>query len=593
MKKTLISVLVLLATTAVASPVVASPREFPIDSVHTNQGQARLKSTHFLAVQHPKQQPQDGAHLSSVRQNVRQSQPLTVTANITATTNMTATAPLTQTLLNPAAAAIAAEITGTLSLTETVDGLANEAVDELNPLDDPALDALYTDILSGTIIANRTSVPVRFFVEGRTYEVAPLRAIGLELLRNTAVLNLFNCDAAKSDADVGCFWDPYLLTRDNFYEVVIGQQLGQDVLLSLRSAGAPPTHQIWIQNRTGERQTVIVNNELHEIAPAAVSEFSVQPDGTLLIQLRTCIRAGERAVCEWTPQGAETGFYYGLYRTETPGPNNTLIEALTLQAIIGPSGETIQTPPQAFCRLRVPTLNVRSGPGLEFPIIAKIRGTETEPGSVVVVAFDATKTWMQVTERVARDGWVTANPEFILCDEGVANLPVVGQLAAAATPVITTNGASTAAEISSTPPAATAPPAPATDTAATQPSAPVPPSATEAIPEEQTTPTPEPAAVPDGLARIIVNNGFDQKIRFTLDQQYRPERDNLSGEWDLEPGDSVTILVYPGTIAFSVSTAWRGLSGNAELVLAEKEERALWLYFVPDPLEPDRWNLQY
>lgn len=583
MKKTLISVLVLLATTAVASPVVASSGEFPADLVRTNQGQARLESTYFSAAQ----QSLDVAHLSLVRK----SQPLTMTANLTGTADLTATAPPTQTLLPPAAAALTGAITGTLSPTATVDSLANEGVDETNPLDDPALDALYAGILSGTIIANRTSVPIRFFVEGRTYEVAPLRAIGLELLRSTAVLNLFNCDATRNNADVGCFWDPYLLTRDNFYEVIIGQQLGQDILLSLRSAGAPPTNQIWIQNRTGERQTVIINDELYEIPPAAVSEFSVQPDGTLLVQLRTCIRAEERAVCEWTPQGVEMGFYYGLSRTETPGPNNTLIEALTLQAIVGTDGETIQALPQAFCRLRVPTLNVRSGPGLEFPIIAKIRGTETEPGSVVVVAFDASKTWMQVTERVARDGWVTANPEFILCDEKVADLPVVGQPVAATSPA--TNAATMTAEISSAPTVAATPPAPTTDAAAPQPSAPAPESATEAAPEEPFTPMPEPAAVPDGLARIIVHNSFDQKMRFTLDQQYRPERDNLSGEWDLEPGESVTILVYPGTIAFSASTAWRGLSGNAELVLTEKEERALWLHFIPDPLEPDRWNLQY
>lgn len=580
MKKTLISVLVLLAATAAASPVVASSADSPSDSARPEQSHARLASVHPSLL---------AGETVAVFAPFRQSQPLTVT------TYLTAAERLTQTVLSSIVPTATAEITSTLFLTMSADSLTGEALEAVNPLDDPALDALYTDVLSGTIIANRTGAPVRFFVEGRTYEVAPLRAVGLELARSTAVLNLFNCEATKSDADVGCFWDPYLLTRDNFYEVVVGQQLGQDILLSLRSAGAPPTDQIWIQNRTGERQTVIVNNELHEIAPASVSEFTVQPDGTLLVQLRTCIRAGERTVCEWTPQGVEAGFYYGLTRTETPGPNNSLIEALTLEAVIGPSGETVKAPPQAFCRLRVPTLNVRSGPGLEFPIIAKIRGTETEPGSVVVVAFDATKTWMQVTERVARDGWVTANPEFILCDGGVADLPIIGQPIADATPESGAPGST--AEVS--PPATVAALAPTptpVSVPASPPTAPAPAPATEAAPEEsqeQITPTPEVAAVPDGLARIVVNNGFDQKIRFTLDQQYRPERDNLSGEWDLEPGDSVTILVYPGTIAFSASTAWRGLSGNAELVLAEKEERVLWLYFVPDPVEKDRWNLQY
>ncbi len=55
----------------------------------------------------------------------------------------------------------------------------------------------------------------------------------------------------------------------------------------------------------------------------------------------------------------------------------------------------------------------------------------------------------------------------------------------------------------------------------------------------------------------------------------------------------MSILVYPGMIPFSVSTPWRGLSDNAEFVIAEKEERDLWIWFVPDPVEKDRWNLQF
>ncbi|MCS6825092.1 MAG: hypothetical protein NZ553_00620, partial [Caldilinea sp.] len=263
MKKALISVLMLLAATTAASPVVASSADPASDSARTDQGHGRIESAYSLPSLRVKTVP--------VFAPLRQSQPLTVT------TNLTATERLTQTLPSSVVSTATAEITGTLSLTTSAESLTGEALETINPLDDAAMDALYTDVLSGTIIANRTDAPVRFFVEGRTYEVAPLRAIGLELLRSTAVLNLFNCEATKSDADIGCFWDPYLLTRDNFYEVVVGQQLGQDILLSLRSAGAPPTDQIWIQNRTGERQTVIVNNELHEIAPASVGEFTVQP----------------------------------------------------------------------------------------------------------------------------------------------------------------------------------------------------------------------------------------------------------------------------------------------------------------------------
>lgn len=574
MKTASIYAFVVMAIAMTATPVLAAEAVSPFVAIRTTAEQTQTEN---LA---PNQQLPTPTPTLPASISVRQRQPLTQTGSLTTTAGVTLTA--------------AVEVTATAALTDTTGALAEETA-----LDDTALDEAYAAILEGTIIANRADAPIRFFVEGRTYEVAPLRSIGLTLLRDTAVLNLFNCEATKNDSDAGCFWDPYLLLRDGFYEVVVGQQLGQDILLSLRTAGAPPSNQIWIQNRTGERETVIVNNELFEIAPAVVQEFAIDEDAPVIVQLRTCINAGERSICEWTPQGVEAGFYYGLVRTETPGPSNSQLIALALQAVIASSGETVKPPPQAFCKLRVPTLNVRSGPGLEFPIIAKIRGTDTEPGSVVVEAFDNTKTWMQVTERVARDGWVTANPEFILCDGALADLPVIGQPVVEATPEPTS--AQTTTEPVETPVAAVTPTeapttAPAVVEAAPQPPAPA---TVEAAPTEdetaaeQITPTPEVAEVPEGLARIVVNNGFDQTIRFTLDQRYRPERDNLSGEWDLEPGASVTILVYPGSIAFSASSAWRGLSGNAELVLNEKEDRALWITFVLDPVEKDRWNLIY
>ncbi len=597
MKKATICAFLLITTVLITTvPVLATDGDSRLDAVRTNTELPLASHTSASLQQLPSPTPVVPTPLP-----LRQRQPLTETVRMTTTAAITtAAATPSATVTNTIAVTGTDAITGTDTLTGTLDALATATaeVDE-TAIDETVLDEAYASVLEGTIIANRADAPIRFFVEGRTYEVAPLRSIGLTLLRDTAVLNLFNCEASKDDSDVGCFWDPYLLLRDGFYEVVIGQQLGQDILLSLRTAGAPPANQIWIQNRTGERETVIVNNELFEIAPAAVREFSIAEDAPAIVQLRTCITNGERSICEWAPQGAERGFYYGLVRTETPGPGNSRVIALALQGIISKSGETVKAPPQAFCRLRVPTLNVRSGPGLEFPIIAKIRGTDTEPGSVVVVAFDASKTWMQVTERVARNGWVTSNPEFILCEGALTELPVIGAQVVEAAPEPTpTPIAQMPEEPVATP---TQPPvqapvaAPVVAEAVQQPVAPAPveePASPEAEPPaEQITPAPEVPTVPEGLARLVVNNGFDQTIRFTLDQRYRPERDNLSGEWDLEPGASVTILVYPGSIAFSASSAWRGISGNAELVIAEQEDRALWITFVPDPVEEDRWNL--
>lgn len=586
MMKLLMSVFVL-AAAATVTPVQAAPAAASSATIRTDTEQSQPLTG----------RSQTQRQVTPTPLQLLQTQPLTQTDSVTDTGRLTNTTRLTSTSALTASVEVSptVELTVTEVLTTSV-GEGNSDSEDEALLDDAALDEAYSDVLMGTIIANRSDVPVRFFVEGRTIEVAPLRSVGLELLRDTAILNLFNCEASRDDSDIGCFWDPYLLARDGFYEVVVGQEIGQDILLSLRAAGAPPANQIWIQNRTGERETVIVNNELYEVAPASVREFSVMADAPVIVQLRNCISANDRTICEWAPQGAEAGFYYGLVRTETPGPNNSQLVSLALQGIIASSGETVKAPPQAVCRLRVPTLNVRSGPGLEFPIIAKIRGTETEPGSVVVVAFDATQTWMQVTERVARDGWVTSNPEFILCDGALAELPVIGQPIAVATPdPVEEPVLAQPTEVVVAPPVAaeTAPtvePTPITSAETVEPAPVEAPPAAEA-PEEEATPTPAVADVPEGLARIVVNNGFDQTIRFTLDQRYRPERDNLSGEWDLEPGASTTILVYPGTIAFSASSAWRGISGNAELAIAEKEDRTLWITFVLDPVEVDQWNL--
>ncbi len=234
---------------------------------------------------------------------VQLSAQVTTTQPLTATVPLTPSATLTQT----------AALTATTGLTST-DAAAQLLLEPTATADATTLDEEYNGILEGTILANRTDAQVRFFVEGQTYEIAPLRAISLNLPRDTAVLNLFNCEASKSDTDAGCFWDPYLLTRDGFYEVIIGQELGEEISLALQTAGAPPSNQIWIQNRTGERESVIVNNEVFEVAPSSVQEIAVNPDAPVIVQLRSCIVSGTQSICEWAPQGVEAGYYYGLVR---------------------------------------------------------------------------------------------------------------------------------------------------------------------------------------------------------------------------------------------------------------------------------------
>ncbi len=292
----------------------------------------------------------------------------------------------------------------------------------LDPLSATLSEEAYAAALQGTIVANRTDAAVRFFLEGQTYDIAPRRALGLALPRSTAILTLFNCDASLV-GEARCFWDPYLLQRDGFYEVLTGEESGSDVDLTLSEAGAPPGDQVWVQNRTGAREAVVIDNQLIELPPASVQEFAVASDVPTVIYLRNCIVQGGQSVCEWAPHTVESGFYYGLVKDEFAGPSNSQLTNVTLESVVAASGTAVERPPQATCRLRVPTLNVRGGPGLEFPIVAKIRGTAEQPGSVIVTSSDVSREWLQVSARVAADGWITSNPDFIVCSGDLAALP--------------------------------------------------------------------------------------------------------------------------------------------------------------------------
>ena len=60
-------------------------------------------------------------------------------------------------------------------------------------------------------------------------------------------------------------------------------------------------------------------------------------------------------------------------------------------------------------------LNIRSGPGLDYQMVTKVRGNESQAGTVVVVGRTADSQWLAVDERVAAQGWVTSNSSFVQC----------------------------------------------------------------------------------------------------------------------------------------------------------------------------------
>lgn len=462
-------------------------------------------------------------------------------------------------------------------------------------------------VIEGTVIANRTDSTVQFFVEGKTWQLDPLRSAGVELARATAVLNLLNCDATSSDQSA-CFWDPYLLQRDGFYEVVTGAEEGAQVNLVLRAAGAPPTDQIWIQNRLESAEQLYFGAEMRELAPASISEFTINPATPSVFYLRTCIVEADASTCEWRAIEAQPGTYYALtdesWQSGVPGA--TVVET-QLSPILGTGASvtpqletalasdtaatetsaaesttvdatTATTPGSAqgtiVCTLAVPTLNVRSGPGLAFDVISKIMTTGDTPATVSVVGRTESNEWLQVDERQANGGWVINGQAYLVCPTDTSTLAVRTDAELPATPTPSPVAETSAGEVVAV-----------DETSADEQAA------VEASTELTATTETAAATAPAGLALLVVQNSFEQPVRFTLDQRYRVAEG--PSEVDLAPGQSTSYVVYPGIVAFSASSAWRSLSGNAEILLEADETRTLYLIFVPDPGEEGKWIFQY
>jgi hypothetical protein len=90
---------------------------------------------------------------------------------------------------------------------------------------------------------------------------------------------------------------------------------------------------------------------------------------------------------------------------------------------------------------------------------------------------------------------------------------------------------------------------------------------------------------------LVITNGFHQDIRFTLDQKYRAVEG--PSEYDLKPGESSSILVFPGELSFTASSAWNGLSGNTVYNITADETANLWLQFIPATNGSGQWQLIY
>jgi hypothetical protein len=420
-----------------------------------------------------------------------------------------------------------------------------------------------TGPLEGTILANRSDVVARFFLEGQTYQLEAGRSQGVKLPRASTVLNLFNCAGDLAVDTAGCYWDPYLIEQDGFYELYNAAAATDAVKLMLREAGAPPTGQVWVQNRTGQTESVVFKEDVYEIQPTSVQEFPVATGVPAILYVRSCLTIDNQSACEWAPKTLDAGVYYAMVEVDTPGSQSgsTLVN-LDLRPVVGEgedaaTSEVASSAPSIVCSVVVPALNIRSGPGLQYDIIGKVRTTDGSAMTVNVTGRSADNEWLTVDPAVASNGWINNSPSFITCNGDPLGLPI------AEAPAPPTPQPTVIAET------------PADTTVAPQQS------------PEIGAPTPEPTvtvgapAIPDGQALLIVNNGFQYQMRFTLDQRYRPV--DGPSEFDLQPGESLSVVVYPGDVPFTASTPWSGLSSNASVHVDANQSLTLWLRFEPEP----------
>jgi hypothetical protein len=379
-----------------------------------------------------------------------------------------------------------------------------------------------------------------------------------------AVLNLYNCEvnSPETSGQNHCFWDPYLVRHDGFYEIISGTVAGHPVSLLLREAEPPPADQVWIQNRTGTDQELLYGGQTYQLPVGSVQEIPLQGEEQPAFFLSNCLILNTQSACEWLPQKVKGGIYYALVQVSMPGglPDSRIV-TLELQPILAsasvglaPSAlstaalapveatPTPERPHQLLCRLQVPSLNVRSGPGKQYLIVSKLQRSPGTERVVAVIGRDPSGEWLALDTQVVAGGWISASKELVLCDGDITALPIAkvtdGRLA----------------------------PPPALPK-------------TPSIPlAEQPTSQPTEPALPPGKALLIVTNAYDRDITFTLSPNV----------WILKPGQSLNLELDPGRVTFSASIPF--FSGNAELVLKAGDVRQLWLHFAPK--EPDSQELE-
>ena len=347
----------------------------------------------------------------------------------------------------------------------------------------PTAELSETEVLTGTILANRSDQSVRFFLDGLLYELPPFRSVGVTYQRALVPLVLYSCRSDIVNVASICSWDPYLVRQNGFYEITHRATPDSPSNVRLQEASTPPAGQAWIQNRTGHREVLLFQDVLYEVENTHMLELTLNTDSlstaqgsdinsdtnsdTNIAYLRRCLGLGLESVCEWLPTPLRDGIYYALLDQTRPGPvdesasvtislqpllmvEDAVMSAATLPEETAPLAVASQTeisqnvtsdatsqdensqpapPPLQIadsarlnCQIQATALNVRTGPGLAFQVLDQI---STDAGRVEVRGRDGAGAWLALADARFAGGWIVNDQRWVSCEGNAQSLPVV------------------------------------------------------------------------------------------------------------------------------------------------------------------------
>ncbi|RLT42480.1 MAG: SH3 domain-containing protein [Chloroflexi bacterium] len=483
---------------------------------------------------------------------------------------LTATRPISRPQLTPVEAqpTISVPVTATDTLTvtalPTVAATPAPAAVQL-----PVVELLPDEVLTGTIVLNRTAKALFFFLDDDLYELPANRATGLLLARPLAGLTLFTCAADVTD-DAACQWVSYP-------KVSADATATGAANLRLAVAVAPPLDTAWIQNRTGADAELLWGAQTLTITNTGLALLNTTGAAPATLYLPRCLQSSSQRICEWLPTAYSGGVYYALRQNQKAAGINGVtlarseLEPLLIQeALLTPTPTPEPEPVGLLCQTQIPSLNVRSGPGTDYQIIGKLRTSAENGGRVLAIGRTASGDWLAVDPRFVAGGWVANAIQWLVCDGDFNLLPVV--------------------EVAGEQPARPLPPA--APAASRDVGAPNPTPQAEQLP----TPTPEsgsPTSPGPKQALLIATNSFYHPIRFTLDPASHGLPEGTPSEYDLQPGESMRFVIRAGRVQFSASSAWRNNAGNAEFELAEGAAVELFIRFEPLEKDPNQWVMRF